>query len=371
LWDALMSLPQGHQALGPSPAITSEADIEAAMAMGFDGGPMTLYGTCLSPYKDHAVVMNDAGELHHGDEIVAIDGKRGADLQAYVMRQPDGADLIPPTVTGRFAFAIRAFLGRDRNGMKLTIVRPGTSGERDVTLPAAAPTKSALSCSDPFDRDDAPKGTLLSDGTGLLYVPGFPQPAVSDFESEVGPEFDKVKKAPRLIIDLRSNYGGNLLSALDLVGQLPGAKAVDYSQFYNRIPNTEPPQYTLPVIHSVTPPDAATARFAYGGRVALLVDGATFSSGEHFILAARAAKANVVVIGTKTAGAYGNTSRDVPKPLYGKLQVTVNRSQVRTMDDKVLDGVSQEPDIVVEYEPAAIAAGHDPMVERAVAELSK
>jgi C-terminal processing protease CtpA/Prc len=103
----------------------------------------------------------------------------------------------------------------------------------------------------------------------------------------------------------------------------------------------------------------------------VLVDGATFSSGEHFVLAARAAKANVVVIGTKSAGAYGNTAGDTPKPLFGNLQAKMNISQARTMDGKILDGTSQEPDIVVEYEPAAIAAGRDPMIERAVAELSK
>jgi hypothetical protein len=53
------------------------------------------------------------------------------------------------------------------------------------------------------------------------------------------------------------------------------------------------------------------------------------------------------------------------------LQVVVNRSQVRGLDGKPLDGVSQEPDILVEYEPSAIADGKDPMMLRAVTELSK
>ena len=108
------------------------------------------------------------------------------------------------------------------------------------------------------------------------------------------------------------------------------------------------------------------------GRVAILIDGATFSSGEHFILATRAAT-TAIVIGTKTAGAYGTTTLDTPRKLPGTpaLEVTVNQSQVRTIDGKVLDGTSQEPDIVVEYEPAAIAAHQDPMLLRAIAELSK
>jgi C-terminal processing protease CtpA/Prc len=116
----------------------------------------------------------------------------------------------------------------------------------------------------------------------------------------------------------------------------------------------------------------AGRRLAYSGKVAILVDGATFSSGEHFVLAARAAT-HVLVVGTKTAGGYGNTSLDTPRRLAGTpaLEVTVNRSQVRTTSGKVLDGTSQEPDIVVEYEPAAIAARRDPMLERAIAELSK
>src|SRR5262249_13680852 len=155
-----------------------------------------------------------------------------------------------------------------------------------------------------------------------LYIPGFPQKNVAEFEAQVGPEFDKVKNAPRLIIDLRSNYGGILPAALDVVSQLPGAMKTDYFRFYERTPNTEPPTYAPPINSPpVDPP--ASSRFAYSGRVALLIDGATLSSGEHFVLAARAAHANVVVIGSKTAGAYGTTLHDVPKALYGNLQVTV------------------------------------------------
>jgi hypothetical protein len=40
-------------------------------------------------------------------------------------------------------------------------------------------------------------------------------------------------------------------------------------------------------------------------------------------------------------------------------------------DGTVLDGTSMEPDIEVGYDPASLARGEDPMLVRAVAELSK
>ena len=377
MWDALMSLPQGHQGLGIGTQATL-ADSQAAIDMGFNIGPLTVHKACLTPYLDHAVVtVATAGPLHVGDEVVAIDGKRGADLQAFVMGQPDSADLIPPTATGRFAFAIRAFLGRDRDGMVFTVKHAGTGDETDITMTKGAALADAYSCLDPFSRDAyaAALGTMLPDGTGVLYLPGFEQTSVADFESTVGPEFDKVKAAPRLVIDLRGNYGGNLSAALDLVAQLPDAKKADYCEFFHRTPNTDPAAYeaTATATKSVDPTAVpAGNRFAYTGKVAILTDGATFSSGEHFILATRAAT-HALVIGTKTAGAYGTTSLDTPTMLPGTpaLQVTINQSQVRTLDGKVLDGTSQEPDIVVEYDPASIAAHQDPMMVRAVAELSK
>jgi C-terminal processing protease CtpA/Prc len=204
-------------------------------------------------------------------------------------------------------------------------------------------------------------------------LPAFQQKNVAAFETAVGPEFDKVKAAPRLVVDLRGNSGGSLNSALDFVAQLPSAKQTDYCEFFDRTPSSEPPAYTSAGRRAVAPGSVPPAkRFAYSGRVALLVDGATFSAAEHFVLAARTA-ATVTIIGTKTAGSYGNTTNDVPKMLAGDpaLQVVVNRSQVRGLDGKPLDGVSQEPDVVVEYEPSAIAAGKDPMMLRAVTELSK
>lgn len=378
LWDGLLALPQGHQSLAPL-KLDSEADLEAAVTMGFDVGAVTVYDACLSPYLDHAVVTiapTAPGALVLGDEVVAIDGKRGADLQALVMSQPDAADLLPPTTTGRFAFGLRAFLGRDRKGTVLTVRHAGAGAETSVTLGAAGALAKGYSCADPFARDSsvAAAGSLLPDGTGLLYLPGFQERTLSAFASSVGPEFDKVKDAPRLVIDLRGNSGGSLNDALDLVAQLPGAKKADYCEFFDRVPSSEPPSYTSRGRKGVDPAGAtSTHRFAYAGKVALLVDGATFSSGEHFVAATRAAAPGTLVIGTKTAGAYGNTSNDVPKPLSGTptVQVTVNRSQVRTVDGKVLDGVSQVPDIVVEYEPSAIAAAKDPMLMRAVAELTK
>lgn len=376
MWKALLAVPQGHQFLGPASLETS-ADARAAEALGFTLGPSTRYGTCLRPFGDHAVVTTapPGNALRKGDEIVAIDGKRGAEMTALLVSEPNAGGYIPPTEAGRVFAALRAFFSRGREGTKLTVVRPGTPGESEVTLPAPGPEESTYSCEDAFNRDmrKPALGTVLPDGTGVLFLSGFEQRTIADFESEVGPEFDKVKSAPRLVLDLRGNRGGSLNAALHLAAQLPEAKKTETCEFFDRTAGTDPPAYESRGKRLVDPTAIAQpARFAYAGRVALLVDGGTVSSGEHFVLAARKA-ARVIVVGTKTAGAYGNTSRDEPKALAAdpKLEVIVNRSQVRDLQGAPLDGVSQEPDVVVDYEPAALAAGKDPMLLRAVSELSK
>jgi|CXWL01.1.fsa_nt_gi C-terminal processing protease CtpA/Prc len=53
------------------------------------------------------------------------------------------------------------------------------------------------------------------------------------------------------------------------------------------------------------------------------------------------------------------------------MELLINRSQVRKPDGTVLDGTSMEPDIEVGYDPASLAKHEDPMLVRAIAELSK
>lgn len=375
LWDAMLALPQGHQML----TIGEKAPVTALDDLGFTQGSLSRYGACLRPYGDHAVVTLSDGTtpLRRGDEILAIDGARGEAFTRAVLDRPFGLDLVPPTTTGRVAFALRAFFSVDRRGVVLRVRHAGETAESDVTLPGPLAEDRGFGCDDAFGRDYTKPAVakVLADGTGVLYIPGFSQTKLDAFEAEVGPIFDKVKTAPRLVIDLRGNGGGLLVSALDIVSQLPGAgaKPTPYCEFFERSGGTgDAPSYVAGRTYSVdrdtvpSPP-----RFSYAGKVAILVDGATHSAAEHFAYAAKLAT-SAVVVGTKTAGAYGSLSKNVPRPLPGPAPVVVmiNRSQVRTPDGKILEGTSVEPTIEIGYEPTDLAAGKDPMLERAVAALA-
>lgn len=371
LWSGMLALPQGHQHLGPKDA----QDYPPYERAGFSLGSLTRYSACLRPYQDHAVVTiaDPKAVLKRGDEIVAIDGKRGDAMKSLLMAQPLGFDFLPPAEAGRMAFALRSFFSVDRTGTVLTVRRAGA--ELDVTLPAPLKPESGYGCDDAFGRDYTRPaiGTVLADGTGVLYISGFAQTSVEAFEKDVGPEFDKVKDAPRLVIDLRGNGGGLLRSALDMVSQIPDARRTDYCEFFERTSGSNPATYVSRSVRSVDPASVPLpARFPYRGRVAVLVDGATHSAAEHFALATKLAT-GALLVGTKTAGAYGTITSDKTLALPGTpaLEVSINRSQVRTIDGKPLDGTSVEPHVVVEYEPDAMAKGQDPMLQRAIAELSK
>ena len=371
LWDAMLELPQGHQSIG-LPEAAADEEREAA---GFNLGALTRYGACLRPWADHAVVTDvDKGSVfRRGDEIMAIDGARGDALDAVFMTRAFDRDYVPPTRAGRLAFAVQSFFSVQREGTRLT-VRRGTV-ELEVALPKAQPASAGYGCYDAFGRDYTMPAiaSILPDGSGILYIPNFAEKTLEEFEAAVGPEFDKVKSTPRLVIDIRGNGGGLLKAALDLVSQFPDPSKREYCEFFERTPESRPPSYTSKSKKSVDPAGVPQPpRFAYAGKIALLIDGATHSAAEHLVLAAKTAS-KVIVVGTKTAGAYGTITSDAPKRLPGPpdLQLSINRSQVRRPDGAVLDGTSMDPDVEVGYEPAALARGEDPMLERALAELRK
>jgi C-terminal processing protease CtpA/Prc len=372
LWNGLLAIPQGHQLL----SLKDEEDYDNYESAGLSLGSLSRYDACLRPYKDHAVVTfvgNRSKLFKTGDEIVAVAGKRGSELRTLLLAQPIGIGTLPPTDVGRMASEWRSFFSIDRKGTVLTVRRGGK--ESDLTLPVASAIRNGFGCDDAFARDFTQPaiGTVLGDGTGVLYIPAFAPTTLDVFEADVGPAFDKVKDTPRLIIDLRGNVGGRLDSALDLVSQLPDAKRADCFEFFERNPGSNPATYRSLGLRTVDPATVPQpARFPYRGKVAVLIDGTTHSAAEAFALAAKLAT-SAVVIGTKTAGAFGRINGDEALVLPGSpaLQVRINRSQVRTPDGKMLEGNSVTPHIEVEYEPETLAKGHDPMLDRAIAELSK
>ena len=189
------------------------------------------------------------------------------------------------------------------------------------------------------------KVAKLSNGrVGYLHVPDMGAPGIYEFLKWFYPQIRK----EGLVVDVRSNGGGNvsqwLIERLDT--KLLGTRFGFSSE--------EPATYPYAVFH---------------GHMAALVNETSASDGD--IFPARFRKAGLgPLIGKRTwGGVVGISGRG---PLIDGGQVFVPQQATNDVDGSyIIEGVGVSPDIEVENDPASVAAGRDPQLERGVAEVLK
>jgi len=189
------------------------------------------------------------------------------------------------------------------------------------------------------------KVAKLSNGrVGYLHVPDMGAPGIYEFCKWYYPQIRK----EGLIVDVRSNGGGNvsqwILERLDtkLLGTRFG------------MASDEPMTYPYSVFH---------------GHLAALINETSASDGD--IFPARFKKAGLgPLIGKRTwGGVVGISGRG---PLLDGGQVFVPQQATNDVDGSyIIEGHGVDPDIEVENDPASVAAGRDPQLERGVAEVLK
>lgn len=125
------------------------------------------------------------------------------------------------------------------------------------------------------------------------------------FEAKIEAAFDAVKSTPAIVWDLRGNGGGLTQVGLDIASGFPGARADAISYCQWRMPKTDPPSLDASryAEYALSP----GGRFAYAGKVAVLIDGQDYSAADYFPLAAKS-RTNAILVGAPTAGAYGAES---------------------------------------------------------------
>lgn len=186
-----------------------------------------------------------------GDRIVAVDGRRVADL---------GYDA-----------AIVAIAGEVGTDVRITVLRDGKETDFTVTR-------------DRFENVSV-YGSLCSDGiTGLIKITGFDGATPGQFRSAVDSLLESGAK--RLIFDVRENGGGSLSSVLSVLSYL-----VEQDQVLIRIHDRDGNETTRvsDSDHTVDCP------------MAVLTNGHTASAAELFTACLRELK-GAVLIGTKTYG---------------------------------------------------------------------
>lgn len=193
---------------------------------------------------------------------------------------------------------------------------------------------------------------LLPGNVAYIRLRGFPEPSVVE-QIERYLAADQEAGVRGLVLDLRGNSGGRLDVGNRLLSRfLPGG--ADLYQQVDRGGN----QQTR----------ASRAGLRYDLPLAVLVDGGTASMGEIFASAIQEHGAGTV-IGTTTAGSVA-AAQVFPIGDGSAMQVTV--MEIRSASGRPLNGVGVVPDEVVDATetPAALAAGQDRVLERALAVLT-
>ncbi len=372
---AFLAIPQGHQGLYLKSGCGKVIPYEST----------SRFGVCGRPHGD-ALVVTVAKEsnrlgLKKGDRIVEVDGVSGPALLEDAALRPT-CSASAPSPSYRRTSGAASFFGTIPAGAKLVVEDP--KGQRRTVV---VPNESdpSTSCAEPLGRDTrfVAKSEVLPDGTAVVRLPSFvpfdvPFPTSGTqedfdayrtaFQARIQAEFDKVKNAPRLIWDLRSNGGGLTQVGLAIASGMPGAKAGPLTHCVARIAKSDPPRFdTNPYAEYALTPGGD---FAYSGKVAVLIDGFDYSAADYFPYVVKNAT-SALLVGSPTAGAFGASSGNFEIAQSPAVTVTYDVNKCTTMDGTPLEGKSVEPHVFVEYDPSSLAEGRDAVLEKAVEALKK
>ena len=198
----------------------------------------------------------------------------------------------------------------------------------------------------------------LHDGTGYVYLASF---GGSGWGHEIEAVLAALDGARALVIDIRDNGGGD-----EQIGRDIAVRFYDRTRVYRVTQFRDGPahgDFAKRATTSLSPEGAR--RFA--GPVALLTNRFDGSSAEDFTLMMRVLP-QVVVVGDTTLG-LGSNPREVT--LSNGWTMRVPQSMQSTPDGFVYQWRGLPPTIAVPWTPADTAAGRDPYLDAALAELRR
>lgn len=328
-------------------------------------------GACTQPYGDHAVVTTAAptSVLEAGDEILAVDGKRGEEMLTASLEQPMCSASSASPSNRRYTAATSLF-ALAKPGMTVEVKHVDGSVETKTITEAS----QVFSCRDPFGgaTNFVARSTMRGD-VGIVRVANFntrQQPGETleasqeRMHAELVAAFEQVKNARAIVWDLRANGGGTTPFGLEIVAGFPGAReGAPAGTYQGRYAGTNvfKPPYTYRV--------PARGAFAYDGKVAMLIDGLTISAADYTARAAKLAT-SAILVGAPAAGAYGGGGETVTVGAFPAVVVRTDPWLGVEEDGSVLEGKGTEPTIAVELEPKDLARGVDTVLERALEALA-
>lgn len=192
------------------------------------------------------------------------------------------------------------------------------------------------------------------EGFGYVRIPVWSGLVDQQFEQAL----EQFQHGPGLIIDVRGNGCGNDALAERVIGRLIGEPTL-----WSRIRLRFGPYRTFWMDRTVEP----RGPWRYEGPVVLLIDGEVYSSNDFFV-GGLVRSGRAVAIGTATAGGSGNAAQIT---LPGGAKVRISRWQEAFADGTLVEGNGNRPTIEVRPTVADLAAGRDPVLERAVRYLKE
>ncbi len=183
-------------------------------------------------------------------------------------------------------------------------------------------------------------------------------------DAEVDKMFDAIKNAPGVIFDMRGYPDDAVVNTI--APRLSDKTSVS-ALFSNPIVDalglskgnlSNPPQYSF-----ATHVSPLKGKEVYRGKVAMLIDEYAQSWAESVVLDFAAARPDMMIIGTPTAGANGNVAAML---LPGDLTVSFDYLNVRHADGRQLQRVGIQPTIKAAPTIKGIAKGKDEILEAAV-----
>ena len=199
-------------------------------------------------------------------------------------------------------------------------------------------------------------GFLLNqeiDGVGYIHYRSFATPIL---DSELNYVIDRFKDLPGVIIDIRNNEGGDPANGLKIISRIIKERTKLFSYQLKNGPGTNDFSNEKEIFL-----DPDTENPSFNGRIVVLTNRAVYSAGSYFSAYTKALP-NVPLIGDDTGGGSGvPAGYDLPNGWYFNYSSTIGY----TVDGLNFEG-GVPVDIRVEMTPEDIAAGRDPILERAI-----
>ena len=220
---------------------------------------------------------------------------------------------------------------------------PSMQGSRNVTFRPLT-SESDLIYLDWVAGNRARVDQLSNGRLGYLHIPDMGAAGIREFIKWYYPQLRK----EGLVVDVRANGGGNV-SRMIIERLSRKVLGINYSRS-----NQDPGTY----------PDGA-----FPGPMIALLNENSASDGDIFPYMFRQAGLGQLVGKRSWGGVVGITNRGTL--IDGGVVNVPEFALLNTKGEYIIEGYGVDPDIEVENDPRSVVAGHDPQLERAVAELMK